>query len=586
MSKCDMRIEFDRGDRTYRGGDTITGQVVVRANADVECRKLVISRYWQTHGRGNVDTGDADELIVFSGVWSAGQTEKYRFSFECPASPSTYRGNYLNIDHYIKAQADIPWAFDPKVSEEFIVLTGGTGGAVEAETLSSAHAMTSGMKAAGVGCGVIGGIIAIAIGLAIPFPVGFVAIPVGLFLIGASLRKTVAAKRLGDVGLRVTPQVCGPGDTIAIDVRVEPKKPLKLNGATAKIICRERCVSGSGSNRTTHRHIVHEQTATLTKATTLSAGRAVVMPAKLLIPRNAPYSFAASNNTLEWELEIHIDIPWWPDWKEQRVIAIKPHELLDRAAAQIDAASQPIDVEESAEPQEMRHPPRLPHAAPPPKPVGPPPLPTAIPDIQAAPLPVGPPAPSTPSAPPAKPQPQPEPPVVEDTPTPDVERRFDAFDRPTGAIDARPTPVDEPAAPTPPAEPAAAAASDDAATGAADTGATTNSAAGMAAVVERIRAASRFGPERQQLIDTIVGKRYSLDVEVTRTGWTFGAEEPYRDGRTVTGNLAGTRLSVGLRFPKDRNDEIDKLRNGDKLTATGVVHEWSMLYDHPELDAE
>ena len=39
--------------------------------------------------------------------------------------PLTYRGEYLNVDHYVDVRIDIPWRLDPTGSKEFLVLPGG-----------------------------------------------------------------------------------------------------------------------------------------------------------------------------------------------------------------------------------------------------------------------------------------------------------------------------------------------------------------------------------------------------------------------------------------------------------------------------
>ncbi|MCP4500914.1 MAG: hypothetical protein GY822_13215 [Deltaproteobacteria bacterium] len=35
--------------------------------------------------------------------------------------PLTYRGELLNVDWFLKARADIPWALDPKAELVFVV---------------------------------------------------------------------------------------------------------------------------------------------------------------------------------------------------------------------------------------------------------------------------------------------------------------------------------------------------------------------------------------------------------------------------------------------------------------------------------
>ena len=55
----------------------------------------------------------------------AGEVKTIPFNILVEGVPLTYRGEYLNIDHYVDVRIDIPWSLDPKASEEFLVLAGG-----------------------------------------------------------------------------------------------------------------------------------------------------------------------------------------------------------------------------------------------------------------------------------------------------------------------------------------------------------------------------------------------------------------------------------------------------------------------------
>ena len=72
MSKCEVKIVFDRNSRTYKGGETITGYVEVRTNKEVDCRELSLMQLWSTHGRGNRDSGESNQQSLFAGTWSVG----------------------------------------------------------------------------------------------------------------------------------------------------------------------------------------------------------------------------------------------------------------------------------------------------------------------------------------------------------------------------------------------------------------------------------------------------------------------------------------------------------------------------------
>jgi hypothetical protein len=87
---------------------------------------------------------------------------------------------------------------------------------------------------------------------------------------------------------------------------------------------REQCVSGSGSNRTTHNHIFFEQLETLQEATTLRAGDEHRFPLSVQLPENAPHSIDLNDNDLIWSATLRVDIPRWPDWVKEIPLLVVP----------------------------------------------------------------------------------------------------------------------------------------------------------------------------------------------------------------------------------------------------------------------
>ena len=83
MSKCDLRIEFDRKDRRYSGGETVTGRVYIRVNESVKSNGITLTHQWRTHGRGNVTSGPKERLS-----WKPSDRirleKSMNFRFQCP----------------------------------------------------------------------------------------------------------------------------------------------------------------------------------------------------------------------------------------------------------------------------------------------------------------------------------------------------------------------------------------------------------------------------------------------------------------------------------------------------------------------
>jgi hypothetical protein len=342
LSKCDLEILLDRPDRAYRPGATIRGMVGVTVNKDCTCNGLTLTREWRTHGRGNRSRGGKEADVLFEGEWKAGEQHVHPFEIEVPDGPLTYHGHHLNVDWYLDARADIPWALDPKASEEFVVLPGqrpprhrgplfvpgrhNTGQGVAGAVFGMAFAGFGSVFLFGMSCvlcsGEVGGSDAL---FMLPFfliPLVFVAVGVGIAF--SSVRNRLAARRLGEVEVSLTPEVVTGGEVVQVEVRFTPRASFTLHGATAELKAREEVVSGSGTNKRTHTHGIFERTRVLCEQRELEAGHPVVLQGELQIPRDPAPSFAASSNRLDWKVKILLDAPGWSDWSEEHLVGVSP----------------------------------------------------------------------------------------------------------------------------------------------------------------------------------------------------------------------------------------------------------------------
>ena len=342
MAKCDLAIEFERSDRRYRPGETVSGKVTVQVNAKVQCNGLTVKRLWHTHGKGNYAEGsDSVEEVVFSGEWWPGETHAYPFAFEVPAAPVSYHGEVLNVDHYVAARADIPWAIDPKAEEDFLLLAGPESCQIPTEVSEAMQGASTQLQGMGAACGVIFGMIFFCAGL-IPLGIGVVgvsqgemaavmAIPFGgiFMLVGGGIafmasRKILAERKLGPVEVTVSPRQLNPGDRFEVELRFAPKARIELNEITATLKGQEVVISGSGTKRTTHRHVFHDEVQQLLAACDVWPEEGTSAKGSFQIPHDAAPSFVASDNRLEWSVELHVDIARWPDWQSTEILAVAP----------------------------------------------------------------------------------------------------------------------------------------------------------------------------------------------------------------------------------------------------------------------
>lgn len=322
MAKCELTIELDDPERTRIAGEPIKGTVVVRAEQSVNCKGLDVACVWATHGRGNIQRGEIDGKTLFSGSWDAGLEYRYPFELNTAAWPPTYYGTFLNVSQLVEARAKLPWSFDPTTSVEFPVVA-----TTSPEDLAPVDNKRAGSSS------IIGWVIAIIL-LIVFIPLLIMAlgmlmvILVPIALIGGGLfwffRVFLPSRVTGPVECDVKPLRVAAGESLACSLKFAPPRDLKINGIQFKVTAKEKCVSGSGSNRSTHVHTVLETFHTLAKEGQLPYGMPQSFDFKFPLPENAPPSLKFTDNELIWEGEMRIDIPSWPDWTKTFKLTVTP----------------------------------------------------------------------------------------------------------------------------------------------------------------------------------------------------------------------------------------------------------------------
>jgi len=350
MSKCELEVVFDRDDRTYRPGEPVRGEVVVVTDQDVSCKGLTVELLWQTHGAGNTDRTVLETLALAPGPWSPGLRHRYPFSFTAPGRPLTYHGHFLNVDHCVAARADLPWALDPKVCEEYLLLPGPESYREHLATpvdFTVTPSATSGAAAKAIGwlllpvflvllaallvmvlplVLVIGGVVLLRRWFA-ERRLGRVSVEVNGPEVGQPAEPGVAksvASRLGVIARPFTPRAITPGGEVRFQVRFQPRTAVDVDRVVVRLAGTEECRSGSGTNAKTHTHTLCEETSVLAEGVSFIPGVPMELTGVLPVPDLEAYSFRAHNNALRWKLVVEIQVPRWPDWKRDHPLAMVP----------------------------------------------------------------------------------------------------------------------------------------------------------------------------------------------------------------------------------------------------------------------
>ncbi len=340
-NRCTLNIVFDRPDKRYHPGDQVTGHVEVEVNRDCACRGLNITVGWRTHGRGNSTRGSEQSGVLFTGEWTAGEIHRYPFMVTLPNGPYTYRGHLLNIDWFAQARADIPWSLDPRTTEDFLLTPLPDAPSLEPyhthDPLGPDRSPEKRQKVANGG--LVAGIILFSFLLVLGVPlaiilivgdlarddlyimagIGSVFVFIGLLITVFALRNRIAEKRLGSLTVDLPRRTVPIGEWLELAINIPQESHAHINQISAILVGREVVVSGSGTNRTTHTHTLHQDEHYYPEAENrvLKKGQSLSLRHRFPIPLMAPPSFHASDNDLEWKVEVHVDIDRWPDWRQE-----------------------------------------------------------------------------------------------------------------------------------------------------------------------------------------------------------------------------------------------------------------------------
>lgn len=110
MSVCVIYIKFDREDRTYLAGETVSGEVVVKSRRDISCNKLMLYVGWRPKIKGKstkIELSYLTQTIINQEItWKKGANYSYPFKFTAPSHlPTTFHGRNRSIDWYVRASA-------------------------------------------------------------------------------------------------------------------------------------------------------------------------------------------------------------------------------------------------------------------------------------------------------------------------------------------------------------------------------------------------------------------------------------------------------------------------------------------------
>jgi len=233
----------------------------------------------------------------------------------------------INVSHYVQAQAQLPWAVDPKTLQEFSLIATDS----PPDLTPTRNVL---VKRSWIGW-IFAPILLIVLLLFCPFVLILLPI-VGIGIVSYwFIRIFIPSQITGKVEFKTESTTLSQGQTLKGFCEFTPKRTSTINGITWTVKCHEKCVSGSGSTSKTHKHEVLTKVHKLAEAGVLEAGKLQKFEFSYVIPTTVPPSLKFTDNEINWSSELRIDIPKWPDWVKEMTFIVKPAPKADLVNADL-----------------------------------------------------------------------------------------------------------------------------------------------------------------------------------------------------------------------------------------------------------
>ena len=346
MSTCELNIVLDDQEAVFRTGQPVTGRVLVHVHKDCRCRALTVGLHWKTKGEGiptGNSAGGAAQAVIGQGRWRAGQVLEFPFSLTVPPGPVSYDGRVVGVEWELRARADIPMAPDPTYSIPVVVLPVPGQEFHDLGPLSlppdAQPPTTSTTVAVYLGFGIFLLVLALATGIFMHLALrgqdsathlvvlvvpGCIALT-GMALLGVGMARRAATAGLGPPLLALEPNPVQRGGRLVLRIRLSPRQTVTLTRAHATLAGRERATQGSAQHQRTYQHEFFKESVELTnRSGVIPAGEERVLTCQFSIPRNAPPTFSARNNYVEWFVMVSLSVAQGMDWTDQRMVVVLP----------------------------------------------------------------------------------------------------------------------------------------------------------------------------------------------------------------------------------------------------------------------
>lgn len=335
MSPITLSIILDKPDKTYEGGETITGQVKVTVAEKIQAAALVLVLYCKGFSKAeNINRTiekEKEEINLFNGSW---MPEEYIYPFEivAPPGPRTYRGHVFDVTWHLGAKVRSSQGKDITAEAEITLLpekrmSHGDQAIGSSEVVHRQSAKNS------VGCFSFS-IILTVVGIYFTwraflaeqedmdlfFLGGIIAMILGLIALALLTYSALVNKRIKKAEVILGSRQAGPGDKISFSVTFETNIPFEVEKISATLRGNEIIdFFRSSTNKKYLKHRLYENRQELPLAVKQVPTRVPIrVEGNVLIPEGVPCSMDLmelhNEMAIKWEIEFVIEMKKWPDW--------------------------------------------------------------------------------------------------------------------------------------------------------------------------------------------------------------------------------------------------------------------------------
>lgn len=335
MPACRLRIQLRPERPVYRPGDVVQGEVVATCEGSVQARKLEVRLGWSTTGNGNTFEEDGKPIPLFTGDWPPG-ARSYPFRLTIPPGPPSSTGEELGIRWGIRATANLAWVPDVRCDQPIRVESGpdwkpALHGPQYAEPEKELQAEVSQL-----GCATVVAAVLVIIGSCTlasagsrsgcgPWIMGPLLLVLGVVLFWFTLKRGIAAKKLGHPEIHVATERALPGETVHVTVRLTPRAAVQLGPTTLRLRGEVRTVKGSGRSAQTMRQALSDgPIVELSPGGRLGKGQALDLEGAVHVPSTARATLSIRDNKIRWWIEVRVAVIGWPDWARDYPLTVVP----------------------------------------------------------------------------------------------------------------------------------------------------------------------------------------------------------------------------------------------------------------------